>query len=111
LAKDVVNDLALRSKIITIESIKKLVCKAYSITINEIISKSRKRRIVRPRQVAIYLARKYTDASLQAIGKSFKRYHATALHSISAIERELKSNPAMKEEVNILCKKLESGKF
>jgi chromosomal replication initiator protein len=111
LAKDVVEDLSVKRSRITVETIKKLVCREYNVTETEIVSKSRKRRIVRPRQVAIYLSRRYTDASLQAIGKSFKRYHATALHSIGAIERELKINPAMKEEVGTLCRKLEAGKF
>ncbi|MCK7503954.1 MAG: hypothetical protein MZV70_07545 [Desulfobacterales bacterium] len=41
--------------------------------------------------MAIYLARRFTDAPLQAIGKTFNRYHATALHSIHCIEKGLKS--------------------
>ena len=59
----------------------------------------------------MYLARKYTDQPLQAIGKSFNRYHATALHSIGLIEREMKENNSLREQVKYLRKKLDSGKF
>jgi chromosomal replication initiator protein len=89
----------------------KLICKHYRISLKEIVSSSRKQSIVRPRQIAIYLSRRYTDAPLQAIGKSFNRYHATALYSISAVERDIKENGAMKKQVEFFCQKLETGKF
>lgn len=111
LASSVVKNIARHSKKITIDAIKKLVCRQYRITLKEIVSSSRKQTVVRPRQIAIYLARRYTDSPLQAIGKSFKRYHATALHSIAAVERELKQNGPLKAQMEFLCSKLESGKF
>jgi chromosomal replication initiator protein len=46
--------------------------------------------IVRPRQVAMYLSRQYTDHSLQTIGKSFNRYHATTLHALKVVEKGVK---------------------
>ena len=111
LAESVVRNIVRRRKNITIEVIKKLVCKHYRITLKEIVSSSRKQSIVRPRQIAIYLSRRYTDAPLQAIGKSFNRYHATALYSIGAVDRELKENGAIKKQVEFFCQKLETGKF
>jgi len=111
LAESVVKNIVRQRKNITIDVIKKLVCKYYSISIDDIVSSSRKQSIVRPRQIAIYLSRKYTDSPLQAIGKSFNRYHATALHSIGAIERGLKEKGPMQKQVEFLCQKLESGKF
>ena len=111
LAESVVKNIARRRKRITIDVIKKLVCKYYRISIKEMVSSSRKQSIVRPRQIAIYLARKYTDSPLQAIGKSFNRYHATALHSIGAVERRLKENGPVKKQVEFLSKKIESGKI
>ena len=111
LAESVVKNIVRSRKSITIDAIKKLVCKYYSISVKEIVSSSRKQSIVRPRQIAIYLSRRYTDAPLQAIGKSFNRYHATALHSINAIERALKENGPIQKQVELLCKRLESGKF
>jgi chromosomal replication initiator protein len=111
LAESVVRNIVRRRKNITLEVIKKLICKHYRISLKEIVSSSRKQSIVRPRQIAIYLSRRYTDAPLQAIGKSFNRYHATALYSISAVERDIKENGAMKNQVEFFCQKLETGKF
>jgi chromosomal replication initiator protein len=111
LAESVVKNIVRQRKNITIDVIKKLVSKYYSISVDNIVSSSRKQSIVRPRQIAIYLSRKYTDSSLQAIGKSFNRYHATALHSISAVERGIKEKGPMQKQVEFLCQKLESGKL
>lgn len=111
LAESVVKNIVRQSKTITIDAIKKLVCKQYKINLKELVSKSRKQRIVKPRQVAIYLARRYTDQPLQVIGKSFNRYHATALHAIGCVERELKHSAPLKQHVKILSKKLEAGNF
>lgn len=111
LAESVVKHIVRNRKDITIDAIKKLVCKYYSISVKDIVSNSRKQSIVRPRQIAIYLSRRYTDAPLQTIGKSFNRYHATVLHSINAVERVLKENGPIQKQVELLCQKLESGKF
>jgi chromosomal replication initiator protein len=111
LAESVTKNIIRQRKNITIDVIKKMICKDYKISINDIVSSSRKKSIVRPRQIAIYLSRRYTDTSLQEIGRSFNRYHATALHSIGAIERELKENGPLQKQVDFFCKKLESGKF
>jgi chromosomal replication initiator protein len=111
LAESVVKNIVRQHKRITIEAIKKLVCKYYNISVNDIVSRSRRQSFVRPRQIAIYLSRKYTDSPLQAIGRSFNRYHATALHSINAVELGLKGNSAIKKQVEFFRQKLESGKF
>jgi chromosomal replication initiator protein len=111
LAGSVVKNIVRTKKNITIDLIKKLVCKEYRMTVSDMVSKSRKQCFVKPRQVAIYLSRKYTDSPLQAIGRSFKRYHATALYSINAVEREMKLNGAMGRQVEYLSKKLEIGQY
>jgi chromosomal replication initiator protein len=111
LAASVVRNIASQKKRITIEVIKRLVCNHFKISTDEIASRSRKQSVVRPRQIAFYLARNYTDQPLQAIGKSFNRYHATVLHSIGIVERGIKENSAMQQQVDFFCKRLESGKF
>ena len=111
LAGSVVQNIARQKQAITIDIVKKLVCKYYKVTLKELVSKSRKQRIVRPRQVAIYLSRRYTDQPLQSIGKSFNRYHATALHAINSVERGLKNDAPVRKHVEFLSDKLESGKF
>jgi chromosomal replication initiator protein len=61
--------------------------------------------------MAIYLSRRYTDAPLQSIGKAFNRYHATALHSIHSIEKAIKSDGSVRQQVEFFRQKLESGKL
>jgi len=111
LAESVTHNIIRQRKNITIDIIKKLVCKHFNINIKDIISSSRKQNFVRPRQIAIYLSRRYTDSPLQTIGKSFNRYHATALHSIGVVERGLKEKGTLQRQVEIFSKKLESNKF
>ena len=111
LSESVVKNMVRQRKKITIEAIKKMVCKYYNCSLKDMVSRSRKQHLVRPRQMAIYLSRRYTDAPLQSIGKAFNRYHATALHSIHSIERGLKENSAIQKQVEFFNQKLESGKF
>ena len=111
LAESVVKNISRWRKRITIDAIKKLVSKHYGISVSDMVSSSRKQSIVRPRQIAIYLSRRYTDSPLQAIGRSFNRYHATALHSIGAVERGIKEKGPMQKQVEFLCNKIEEGKF
>ncbi len=111
LAESVVKYITRQRKKVTIEVIKKLVCRHYNVSAADIVSRSRKQAIVRPRQIAMYLARRYTDSPLQVIGKSFNRYHATALHAIGSVEKGIQKSSAMKKQVMFLQKKLETGDY
>ncbi|UCF91765.1 MAG: chromosomal replication initiator protein DnaA [Desulfobacterales bacterium] len=111
LAESVVKTIVRQRQSITIDVIKKLVCKYYKISPVDIVSRSRKQSHVRPRHIAIYLSRRYTDSPLQTIGKSFNRYHATAMHAINCIERGLKEDSAIQRQVQFFQQKLETGKF
>jgi chromosomal replication initiator protein len=111
LAESVVKHIATQRQKITLEVIKKLVCKYYHVSVEDLISRSRKQHLVRPRQMAIYLARRFTDSPLQTIGKNFNRYHATALHSIHCIEKGIKADSSIRQQVEFFRQKIESGKF
>jgi chromosomal replication initiator protein len=111
LAKDVVKDIVRAQKKITVDLIKRVVCKEFNISVNDIASRSRKQCYTRPRQIAMYLSRRYTDAPLQLIGKTYNRYHATTLHSINCVERGIRDNTIVKKQVEILSGKLDDGKF
>ena len=111
LAKSVVKNIVRHRQNITIDLIKKVICKYYKISNTDLVSSSRRLSIVRPRQIAIFLSRRYTDLSLQEIGKNFNRYHATAIHSIDSVDRELKKTGPIQKQVEFLCQKLESGKY
>ena len=107
LAESVIKNIVRQRKSITINLIKKMVCKYYKVSQSDLISRSRKQSIVRPRQMAIFLARRYTDSPLETIGKAFNRYHATALHAIKCIERGIKENSSVKRQVAFFSQKLE----
>jgi chromosomal replication initiator protein len=111
LAESVVKNIIRQRKRITIDAIKKLVCQYYNVSIEDLMSRSRRQNFVRSRHMGIYLSRRYTDSPLQAIGKSFNRYHATALHSINCIERGLREDCSIQKQVGFFSQKLESGKF
>ncbi len=69
-----------------IEEIQAACAKSYGVTRNDIISQRRTANVVRPRQVAMYLAKKLTLRSLPEIGRRFGgRDHTTALHAIGKI--------------------------
>jgi chromosomal replication initiator protein len=108
LARGVTENIARAKKAITIDLIKETVCKHFSISVADIISKSRKQAIARPRHIAIYLTRKMTGHTLQAIGKSFNRYHATVYRSIGTVEKGLKEDGALEKQVRYLTEKLET---
>jgi chromosomal replication initiator protein len=111
LAASVVKNIVKRAREITIDGIQKLVCKYYKLTKEQLVSRSRKRTVAQPRQIGMFLARRYTDQSLQAIGRSFNRYHATTLHAVGVVERHIRENSPVQKQVEFLSEKLESGSF
>nr|MDA8403481.1 chromosomal replication initiator protein DnaA [Desulfobacteraceae bacterium] len=96
---------------ITMYVIKNLVSKEFGISVSDIVSDSRKQAIVRSRQIAIFLSRRYTEQTIQSIGANFNRYHATVIHSINAVEKEIKAKGPMQKQVAIIEGKLTSGNF
>lgn len=66
------------------------VCRYYTVTLDEMNGDKRTRRIVRPRQVAMYLARELTDASLPAIGRAFGgRDHTTVMYAVQKVATQM----------------------
>jgi chromosomal replication initiator protein len=90
LAKDVLKDiLADDSKMVSIESIQKYVANYFHMKVPEIKSKSNTKQISFPRQIAMYLCKALTDASLPEIGKRFGgKHHSTVIHAIRKIEEK-----------------------
>lgn len=73
---------------LTVSGIKRVVCKHFAISHNELISERRDHKAVRPRMVAIYLTRELTPHSFPIIGRFFgDRDHTTILHSVRTIEK------------------------
>jgi len=91
----------------TVEAIKKLVCERYNIRPAEMDSARRARSVARPRQMAMYLAKQLTTLSLPDIGRRFDRDHSTVLYGVRQIDRLMKDDAALAEEVAALRRMLE----
>ena len=91
----------------TIDRIQQVVCDAFSLTRDELLSSSRSARISGPRQLAMYLAREHTQASLPAIGSAFAgRNHTTVLHAVKKVRERLESDDDVRASVRDLTNRL-----
>ena len=110
IAEDVLRDILLpnEKREITPELIIQTVAEHYGITMADIIGNKRNSEIVVPRQIAMYLCRKMTDATLKNIGNILgKRDHTTIINGHNKIEAELKqNNTSLKNNIDIITKKI-----
>jgi chromosomal replication initiator protein len=88
-------------KAITIESIQKYVSDHYQLKVADLKSRNNSKSVAMPRQVAMYLCKSLTDASLPEIGKSFGgKHHSTVIHSIKKIDDMRKANGDFNNLIN-----------
>ena len=98
---------AILDRRVTIEEIQKKTAEFYKLELRELHSARRARRVARPRQVAMYLARELTSRSLPDIGRRFGgRDHTTVLHACRRIEALCGTDPVFQQEVDFLRKVL-----
>ncbi len=91
----------------SIEDIQRKTAEFYKLDVRDFHSPQRARRVARPRQVAMYLARKLTTRSLPEIGRRFGgRDHTTVLHACRRIEALCEEDPLVKQEVDCLSQML-----
>ena len=102
LAQEVLRDLLqTEDKPITIEMIQKFVADHYNVKLAELKAKNNAKAISFPRQIAMYLSKNLTNASLPEIGKSFGgKHHSTVIHSINKIQDERKKNSEFDRLIN-----------
>ena len=92
---------------VTIESIQKAVAEQFGLRLVEIKAKNNSRSIVYPRQIAMYLAKQLTEASLPEIGRQFGgKHHTTVLHSVDKIEGVRKDDKDLNRLLNKLTEQL-----
>ncbi len=92
---------------VTIESIQKAVAEQFGLRLVEIKAKNNSRSIVYPRQIAMYLAKHLTEASLPEIGRQFGgKHHTTVLHSVDKIEGVRKDDKDLNRLLNKLTEQL-----
>lgn len=110
LAEDQLSDiLSANRRRITIDEIQRTVCQFYRVDRSEMSSKRRARAVVRPRQVAMYLAKVLTPRSYPEIGRKFGgRDHSTVIHAVRVIENLRARDADMDGDVRALLQQLES---
>src|SRR6202161_556839 len=92
---------------VTIESIQKSVAEQFGLRLVEIKAKNNSRSIVYPRQIAMYLAKHLTEASLPEIGRQFGgKHHTTVLHSVEKIDGVRKTDKDLNRLLNKLTEQL-----
>src|ERR1700675_3368832 len=95
-------------KRIKIEDIQRVVARQYNVSRSDLLSSRRTANVVRPRQVAMYLAKTLTLRSLPEIGRRFGgRDHTTVLHAVRKIEALVTRDVALSEEVESLKRQLQ----
>ena len=86
--KNILKDVFNQSKVITVDKIQNVVSNFFNIALSEMLSQRRSRPLARPRQIAMYLAKKMTSRSLPEIGRRFaNRDHTTVIHAVKTITR------------------------
>jgi len=92
---------------VTIESIQKAVAEQFGLRLVEIKAKNNARAIVYPRQIAMYMAKHLTEASLPEIGRQFGgKHHTTVLHSVEKIDEVRKTDKDLNRLLNKLTEQL-----
>ena len=99
--KNILKDVFNQAKIITVDKIQNTVSNYFNIPLTEMLSQRRSRPLARPRQVAMYLAKKMTTRSLPEIGRRFaNRDHTTVIHAVKTITRLSEKDDEMKKNIN-----------
>jgi chromosomal replication initiator protein len=110
LADEVIRDLIRPSdpRRIRVEDILRIVAKHYGVSRADLLSSRRTANVVRPRQIAMYLAKTLTLRSLPEIGRRFGgRDHTTVLHAVRKIEGLVSGDKVLAEEIEVLKRMLQ----
>jgi chromosomal replication initiator protein len=99
--KNILKDVFSQTKVITVDKIQNIVSNHFNISLNEMLSQRRSRPLARPRQIAMYLAKKMTTRSLPEIGRRFaNRDHTTVIHAVKTITRLSEQDDEMKKNIH-----------
>ena len=109
LAQDVLRDVFPQGEAaeVSIKRIQDLVAERFELTLDELCGEKRSQNIVFPRQVAMYLSRELTDASLPKIGRQFGgRDHTTVIHATTKIAGKIREDRDVYNLVQELTKRI-----
>ena len=98
--KNILKDVFSQLRVITVDKIQNIVSNYFNIALSEMLSQRRSRPLARPRQIAMYLAKKMTTRSLPEIGRRFaNRDHTTVIHAVKTITRLSEQDDEMKKNI------------
>jgi chromosomal replication initiator protein len=106
LAQEVLQDLRAVDARLSTPQIQKIVGDYYGVGLAEMLGRSRQRRLVRARQMALYFCRIYTEKTMEQLGRLFQRSHASVVHALQTLERDRKLHPRVTQEIRMLEDKL-----
>ena len=99
--KNILKDVFNQIRVITVDKIQNVVSNYFNIALSEMLSQRRSRPLARPRQIAMYLAKKMTSRSLPEIGRRFaNRDHTTVIHAVKTITRISEQDDEMKKNIS-----------
>ena len=95
-----------KQEVLTFDAIQRAVAERYDVRLVDMTSKRRPQAIAMPRQIAMYLCRHLTPASLPEIANAFGKTHATVLHAYRSIEKRAAADAALQQTLNEITKQL-----
>ena len=99
--KNILKDVFSQIRVITVDKIQNVVSNYFNIALSEMLSQRRSRPLARPRQIAMYLAKKMTTRSLPEIGRRFaNRDHTTVIHAVKTITRLSEQDDEIKKNIS-----------
>lgn len=97
-------------KVVSAKAIVKAVAEFYDLKEKDLLSDSRRREIVKPRQIAMFLLRETLKSSFPFIGRKFGgKDHTTVIHACEKIEKELETNEELREEIHLIKQRFLGG--
>jgi len=109
LAHEILDAVCGDRQVISVDRILQLICQYFKVPLEALQSNSRKKGVVYPRNVSMYLCRKYTDETLETIGRALSRSHATVIYAVEAINREMERKGGVYNQVEFLSQQLACG--
>ncbi len=101
--KIILKDIYNSNRVISIDKIQTVTSNFFSISLADMLSPRRSRPLARPRQIAMYLAKRLTPRSLPEIGRKFaNRDHTTVIHAVKTIEKLMQNNDEIRKNIEEL---------
>lgn len=96
-----------KKKGVTVKKIVSIVAEFYNVTADDLVKQSRRQEYVKPRQIAMFLARQELGSSFPSIGEFFGgRDHTTVMHAVEKVHAQIKDKEGFKQEIDLIMDKL-----